>query len=147
MPSRYFLDSNIFLRTIVNDVPAMALDCRELLFAVSSGRLEVVTSSLVLVEVSWVLQSFYKLAKADMLEMLQSMASIKGLTIVEQTSVAMALSFYERYAIKFADCVIASYPEVSTGKTILVSYDKEFDKLPGVKRMEPQEVMSRLKGK
>ena len=137
---RYFLDTNIFSRLTVKDVPAMAADCKVLLSAIGTGQANACTSSLVLAEVSWLLQSFYKLSKADVLEVLQGIVGIQNLYITDQTNAVVALTYYERYKIKFVDCLIASHPDIQSGKLVVVSYDKDFDKL-GVTRFEPRDVL------
>jgi predicted nucleic-acid-binding protein len=42
----------------------------------------------------------------------------------------------ERHKAKWIDCLIASAPDIQSGETAVVSYDRDFDRL-GVVRLEP----------
>jgi predicted nucleic-acid-binding protein len=64
----YFIDTNIFVRTVVEDEDAKQLqESKAFLEMVRSGRIKAATSSLILAEMSWVLGSAYKLTKKEIL--------------------------------------------------------------------------------
>jgi predicted nucleic acid-binding protein len=52
-----FIDSNIFLRHLTQDVPAMAAECTALLRAIEQGKVQAWTNDLVVAEVVFVLES------------------------------------------------------------------------------------------
>ena len=51
MPERLFLDTNLFLRFLTNDVPAQADAVERLLRRAAAGEVQLVTSSLVIAEI------------------------------------------------------------------------------------------------
>lgn len=134
---KYFLDTNIFLRAIVNDHKAQFEECKKVLHEVHDGALTVVTSPIVLAEIQWTLKSFYKLEKTQIILAIESILAFKHLKIIEKPSTSRALDLYKNFSVKFVDCLIASIPDIQSGKMRVVSYDKDFDVL-GVKRVEPK---------
>jgi len=56
-----FLDANIFIRYLTNDEPAKADRVEKLLDQAAKGKERLMTTEMVLAEVVWVLESFYKL--------------------------------------------------------------------------------------
>jgi predicted nucleic acid-binding protein len=57
---RTFVDTNLFLRYLTNDVPEQADAVEELLNRVAAGEMILVTNSLVCSEMVWTLESFYQ---------------------------------------------------------------------------------------
>lgn len=55
-----------------------------------------------------------------------------------------AIDLYQKHNIKFVDALIASHPKMQNKEIVVVSYDKDFDKL-GIKRQEPAEVLLSLR--
>ena len=137
---KYFLDTNVFLRPIVRDVPSQAADCLKLLEKISKGGLVAFTSSLVLAELNWTLLKFYDYSKSDIVEILSGLAVAKNLKIADRYNPVQASQLYTTYNVKFIDCLIASHPQISSQQMAVVSYDKDFDKL-GVKRFEPSDLI------
>ena len=137
-----FIDTNIFLRTLIREDERTHRECVAFLNAVRSGRVRACTSSLVIAEIVWTLKSFYKLHKVAVLEAVQGIAQLRHLRIEAQERVDVALELYATYNVKFIDALIASAEDVQNGVVYVVSYDKEFDRIPGVVRKEPSEVLS-----
>lgn len=137
----YFVDSNIFLRAVVEEDEKSFLECISLLRNLEIGKLSAVTSNVVLAEIVWTLKSFYKLERATITKSVKNICSLKGLKILDRFQTDKAINIYSKRSIKFIDCLIASIPEVDDKKWIVVSYDKDFDKL-GILRKEPGELVN-----
>jgi predicted nucleic acid-binding protein len=135
----YFLDSNIFLRPIVKDNLERVKECEILFEKIKKGELKVFTLNLVLAEIVWVCASFYQIKKEEILKILKSIFKFKNLKIIDDFNSYLAIELYEKYNIKFIDALIASNPAIFQKKVIVVSYDKDFDKI-GIKRKEPKEI-------
>lgn len=127
---RYFIDSNIFLRTIVKENDTVFKDCRLFLQSIKDNKIKAVTCGLVLAEVLWVLSSYYHIKKSGLVEALNSILNLRGLKIIDKIDFVEAKKIYEKYNVKFIDAVIASLT------LEVVSYDKDFDKI-GITRKEP----------
>ena len=136
---RYFIDSNILLRVIARDSEKSFRECFDFLQKVESGKINAVTSNIVLAEVVWVLDSFYEMNKTKIAEALERMKGSRFFKLIDNYDFDLALSFYSRYGIKYVDAIIASNRDVQSKKWVIVSYDKDFDKL-GVIRKEPSQI-------
>ena len=136
---KYFLDTNIFLRIIAKDNQSQLLESESLINKITHNKIKAYTSSLVLAEIVWTCFRGYKLNKEEVNEFLRSILAIKNLRFEEKANVFVASEMFVSRGIKFADCLIASHPQILNGQMIVVSYDKDFDKL-GVKRLEPVDI-------
>jgi len=137
---KYFLDTNIFLRPIVRDIPDQATDCLKLLEKISRSQLKAATGSLILAELNWTLLKFYNYSKPEIAEVLSGLAAAKNIKIIDKYNTVQATKLYSTYNVKFIDCLIASYREILDGHMTVVSYDRDFDKL-GVTRVEPSKTV------
>ena len=133
----YFIDTNIFLRALINDDKRKFNDVVEFLEGVKENRFKAHTSSLVLAEIVWTLLSFYKLKKEDVTKSVESIINLNGLTFVESQDSVQAMSLYKKHNVKYIDCLICSSLQK---EQVVVSYDTDFDKL-GAIRLEPKNLL------
>lgn len=140
---KYFIDSNIFLRTLLKDVESNFDDCLAFLKAVKKGEIRAFSSNLVLAEINWTLTRFYKFSKAKTISALNSIISLKKLKFIDDYEPPLAMKIYQLHKIKFIDAVLASNPTIFKRQIIIISYDRDFDKLK-VLRQEPKQVLKRL---
>ena len=136
----YFIDTNIFLRTLINDNERLFNECVGFLELVKNGKIKAQTSCLVLSEVSWTLSSFYHSGKEKVVESLYSIVNLKNLQFNERFNSNFGVQIYEQNNIKLTDAFIASNPKIQSKEMIVVSYDKDFDKLDVI-RKEPGEIV------
>lgn len=136
----YFVDTNIFLRPIVKDSQKAAQECKELFQKIRASEINAFTSNLVLVEIHWVLKRFYQLKKGDLLKILKGIYKFKHLRIENKQNMGKALELYEKHSVKLVDAIIASHSRVLSKEVVIISYDKDFDKL-GVLRKEPKDLL------
>jgi len=60
-----FLDTNIFIRFLTDDVPEKADACEEIFRKAVEKQETLFTTDLVIAEIVWVLESFYELPKDE----------------------------------------------------------------------------------
>lgn len=136
-----FIDTNIFLRYYAKEDEETYQACRQLLQHVAVKKLQAVTSTVVLSELYFVCKTFYKMDKTDCLTILRNLQSYKGLGLLDTYDFSATLDLFEQYKVKFVDSLIASLKPIGDGKMAVISYDKDFDKIAGVIRLEPSEVL------
>lgn len=137
---KYFIDTNIFLRTLIKEDERTFNDCYRILEEVRLNKLKGVTSSLILAEIAWTLSSYYQFNREDIAKALKGVINLRGLKIIDGYQVLLALSFYQSKGVKFIDAMIASIEQLVTKKWTIVSYDQDFDKLDIIRR-EPDQVV------
>lgn len=139
----YLIDSNIFLRIFVRSNEQMSEECTLLLTAITQNRIKAYIPQLVAIEVQFVLDSFYRLEKHQVIEAMKSMMTIDNLVIMDDLFFPFAIQLFEEKNVKFTDCLLASSKRIQEGKATIVSYDRDFDKL-AVPRVEPSELLKKF---
>lgn len=144
---KYFLDTNIFLRTLIKEDERAFSECLNLLEAVKEGKVKAATAHIILAEIAWTLSSYYDFPKAKVTQALEGIINLGGLQIIDGYQARVSLELYKRSLtsykkkqVKYIDTLIASIKGIQDKKLTIVSYDKEFDRLQ-VLRKEPHEVI------
>ena len=136
----FFIDSNIFLRTLLRDKEGSFKDCVKFLNKIKRGEIKAFTSNLVFAEINWTLLRFYKFPKEKIIAGLYSILKLRNLKILNRFNPILAVEIYKNLSVKFIDALIASNPQIYQKKVIIVSYDKDFDKI-GIIRKEPRQII------
>lgn len=135
----YFIDTNVFLRILVKENEKIFNECRQILNLIRQDKIKAFTSTIILSEIDWVLESFYKFPKERVIEGLSSILKLKNLKIIDKFNPVLAIETYEKFSVKFIDALIASNQAIFNKEVVVVSYDKDFDKI-GIRRVEPKKV-------
>ena len=132
----YFIDTNIFLRVLIQEDRKMFDQSKAFLEMVKRNKFDAVTSTIVISEIVWTLGSYYKFSKKEVLRAVRGILNLSGLKVVDDYDLKKSLAIYEFNKCKYIDAVITGMPSIQSGGWKIVSYDKEFDKF-GVKRISP----------
>ena len=132
-----FVDTNVFLRFLTNDDPAKAKRAEALFRNATKGHVTLTTSLLVVAEIIWTLESFYKLGKQDIASKVEKILNTPNLDCPETPQIIMALDLYVQENIDFVDAYHAYYmKDREIGQ--IVTYDrKHFGRVPWVEVREP----------
>jgi len=130
------LDANVILRFLTNDVPEQARACAVLLEKVERGEQRVWLPDLVLADVVWTLEKFYRQSKETIADLLVPLISLRGLRCSSKESALLALSLYARHNIDWTDAFVAAQLLAQRTPTVY-SFDRDFDRVPGISRIEP----------
>ena len=133
---KMFVDTNIFLRYLTKDDPSKYEKCKDLFKKAIEGKITLATSGMVIAELIWTLLSYYKVPKADVIEMVSIIVGTENLFIPEVDIIADALVLYSRKNIDYIDAYNAVYMKHYDYDEIY-SYDRDFDSVEGIKREEP----------
>jgi len=134
-----FIDTNIFIRYLVNDIPDKAVACKELFLSAERGEVNLVTSESVIAEIVFVLSSSnagYGLNKGEVADILRLVLSIRGLHVPEREKLLIATELYVAHGIDFEDALTVVEME-KAGTREVYSYDKHFNRVPNIQRLEP----------
>lgn len=132
----FFLDANIFLRFLTGDDRRKAEATRRLIQKAVDGEIALHTHPLILAEVVWVLESYYKLPRQEIAGKLHLIMNTPNISIDDENAFAHAVELYSESKIDLADCFAAALTIQES--YVLLSYDRDFDKLAGVVRKEPR---------
>lgn len=126
MTGRRLIDTNLIVRHLVQDNPQQARAAGRLFEASDGGDLTVQILPVVVAECVFVLESFYKLQRADIARVLQALLRSPGVAVSDLPIQLDALARYQSTKLHFVDCVIAA-TAVAQGVAI-ATFDKEFKK-------------------
>ena len=136
--STCFLDTNILLRFFTRDDEPKAQQALNLLMRIEQGEEKVITSSLVIFETVFTLQSLYKVPRPIIKEQILSIVSMRNLHLPDKSLYYQAFNLYVTKNISFADAFNAAYM-LSERLSHIYSWDRDFDKIEGIVRLEPEE--------
>jgi len=131
-----FVDTNIFIRFLTNDIPAKADACEELFRKTVAQKEALFTTDLVIAEIIWVLESYYELSKKEVQDKVEKILNTPNLICQNKDIILHALTLYLEKDIDYIDAYHAVFLKKNNIET-LYSYDKHFDKIEGLIRLEP----------
>ena len=131
-----FVDTNIFLRFLTDDIPAQADACEALFRKAIAGEISLYTTELVIAEIVWVLESYYELPKRDVQERVEKILNTPNMFCECKDMILNALTLYVDKNIDYVDAYNAVVLR-NEGVTELYSYDTHYDAIGWLKRSEP----------
>lgn len=124
------IDTNVLVRIVTNDIPALADRARRHIKANCTlgepGRIDWI----VLCELAWVLRSVYGYQRPAIATAVRSLLLTNGLSVANAAAVAAALDSYEADGADLADHLLASANRAA-GCEATATFDRDAARLPG----------------
>ena len=98
-----FVDTNVFLRYLTNDVPEQADRVDELLARAEAGAVRLITSVLIVAEVLWMLRTFYRRSKPQVRDAVPALCHTPGLSVEDADGLVQAAEWHAEKNVDFAD--------------------------------------------
>jgi predicted nucleic acid-binding protein len=127
-----FVDTNVLVRHLTGDPPAMAGRATAYLTAES----ELLLTDLVVAETVYVLESFYEAPRGQVAESVRSLIAMESCVSVDSALLLRAVEVYETDRLDFAEAYLVACAE-TTGVNKIASFDKSIDRIGTVERVEP----------
>ncbi|MEX2426031.1 MAG: PIN domain-containing protein [Thermomicrobiaceae bacterium] len=131
-----FLDTNVFLRYLVADLPRQSPRATELFLAIERGEEQVQTSQVVVLETVFTLQKFYRLPLREVRDLLLPLIQFPGIRLAQKAFLESAFDLAIAKNIDFRDAFNAVFMR-SLGLNEIYSWDRHFDRVDGIQRIEP----------
>ena len=135
-----FLDTNVIFSYLTRDDETKAEACYQLFQRVSQGEEEVFTCEAIVTEVVYVLSSPrapYRLSHEEIRGRLLPILTLRGLRLPQKRVYFRALDLYAASTfLDFEDALAVAHMERIGAREIL-SYDRDFDRISGINRIEP----------
>ena len=131
-----FIDTNIFIRFLTNDIPEKADACESIFQKAAEKNETLFTTEMVIAEIIWVLESYYELPKKEVQEMVEKILITPFLSCPKKNLILNALILYGEKNIDYIDAYNASILKEQGIKDIF-SYDRHYDRIEWVSRIEP----------
>lgn len=133
-----FIDTNVFLRHLLNDHADQSPACYALIRAIERGEEEAWTSDLVIAELVFVLSSrnLYCLPRERIRDLLLPLIRLPGLKLSPKRLYDRIFEIYVDTSVDYIDACHAARVEQRVPPE-LWSYDADFDRVEGAVRVEP----------
>lgn len=130
------IDANVILRYLTNDGPDQARRAEELLKKVEAGSEEVFLPDIILADIIWILEGYYKQSRELIRDWITTILSLQGLDFSDKNVALDALDIYVDKGIDWSDAFTASQM-ADRGIAEIYSFDKHFNRVDGITRVEP----------
>lgn len=118
------IDTNLLIRYLVNDDTRKAQIVDTLLKKAGKGDIHIFMPSIVVAELVWVLESFYKMETAEIADLVDSILNTPGLTVSDESVVRSALRRYKTKGVDLVDAWIAAFAQ-EKGVSEIHTFDKK----------------------
>jgi len=130
------IDANIVLHYFVQDGTEKTRACIELVKKIKAGTEKVYLPDEFVADIIYVLEGKFKTPRKDVKAAMVSLISLKGMSVFDGNVLLAALDIYAETKIDWADSLAAVHMS-DLGIPTIYSYDKHFDKIDGITRIEP----------
>jgi predicted nucleic acid-binding protein len=127
-----FLDTNIIVRHLTGDPPAMSDRATRYLGTAETLLL----TDLIAAETVYVLESFYEAPRQQVADAVRSLIALRSVVCVDPALLLRALEVYEVDRLDFAEAYLVACAE-ATGVGRVASFDRAIDRVGTVTRVEP----------
>ena len=127
-----FVDTNVLIRHLTGDPPAMASRATRYLETAD----ELLLPDLILADVAYVLESFYETPRAQVATTLRAVLAFPAIRVVDADLLQRAVEVYEVHRLDFADAYLVASAE-RTGVGVIASFDRTIDRVTTIRREEP----------
>jgi len=129
---KVLLDTNLLLRFLTDDDPKKAKAVERLL---KTSKQPLTVTDMAFAELAWVMASFYGFEKSKIIVKLASILDVETVKASKKL-LRHSLVIYARHNIDFIDAYHAAFMKLKSYDAIY-SYDRDFDKVSDLKRLEP----------
>lgn len=121
------IDANIIVHHLLGDHPTLSPQAKKLFVQAQSGEILMYFDEVIIAEVVWVLKSFYKLLKGDIVKQLVDIVSQSWVINPRKKLILNSLEQFKTANLSFIDCWILAVSKHQ--KIQLKTFDKALQKL------------------
>ena len=122
------IDTNSILRFLLDDIPEQNAEVQKLFQQAKKTNLEIIVSEIVIFEINFILEKYYRFRKEEIIEKLGIIVSSNYLNIESRELFISALKLYRKNNISLVDCFLLVKAEIEEAE--LFTFD---DKMKMVK--------------
>ncbi len=131
------MDTNVILRHILDDHADHSPRAHAFVARIERGEEAVHTADTVVFEAVFTLEKLYRIPRPAIREALLLVLALPGIILPGKSQFRRVFDLYVAHpGISFADCYHAVLA-TRLGLTEVLTFDRDFDRLPGITRREP----------
>jgi predicted nucleic-acid-binding protein len=131
------IDTNLLVRYLTEDDPQKANSVDVLLNRAGRRELRILIPSIVVAELVWVLESFYKLIADKITELVEAILNTPGIDVQDKGIIKAALKLYRSKEIDLIDAWIIEFAKAKGAKRIYTFDKKHFRNIEEVEIISP----------
>ena len=120
------IDTNLLVRYLTEDDPDKAQSVETLLIKAGKGEIKIVIPSVIIAELMWVLESYYKMETGEISQLVGSILNTPGIDTQDKNILREVLKIYEKKGTDFVDAWIVEFARERNIKTIYTFDKKHF---------------------
>lgn len=123
-----FIDTNYFLRYLLHDIREQNVIVEKLFLEAYEKGDFVITSTIVFFELNWVLGSYYKKTKSEIISLLKQILQLSFIRLTEREVLIKALNLYvNTTSLDLEDCYNIFYAKAE-GVEKFKTFDRKLEK-------------------
>lgn len=130
------LDTNVVLRHVAGDHAEHSPRARALFLRIAAGGLRARLLDQALFEAAFTLTGMYRASRGEVRDALLSLIELPGIIVRSKPVWRTALTTFAESRLSLVDAYQVAVMQHS-GITRIISFDRDFDRVPGVTRIEP----------
>ena len=134
---RAVIDTNLLVRYLTEDDPSKANDVKRLLLKAAEGEVRLLIPSVVIAELVWVLQSFYKLERSEIVPLINAIIHTHGVEVSDKSVVSNAIALYGDGTADFIDTWIVAFAKAAEVRVVYTFDRKHFKGIAEIEMMHP----------
>jgi len=123
----YFVNTNYFLRLLIKDNNQQYQVAYLFFKKAADYKIRVLTSTVVIFEIFWVLSSFYQKQKKQVISLLENILKMDFVEIEHRQTLIEALELYSHNFLDFEDCYYIIFAKNLSAN--LVTFDQKINKM------------------
>ncbi len=127
--TRLWVDANVVLRFLTGEPEEMAVQAARLMKRAEGGEFSLFISPLVLAEIIWVLESFYRYSMGDIAEVILSLVAAEGIEVEDREQTLQAVELARDRNVDFVDAYLA-VQAARQGEQVCTFDEADFKRLP-----------------
>jgi predicted nucleic acid-binding protein len=131
-----FLDTNVLVRHFTQDHADHSPRASQFLRQFAQAKQRVRTADTVIVETVFLLEKQYRQPKATIRANVLPLLTLPGIILPGKERFQKVFDYYVNRNLPFADAYHIALME-DEGMTEIISFDEDFDRIPGITRIEP----------
>ena len=129
------LDTNVIVRFLTGNNDEKFKGVYVFFQDIEQGKIKIELKLIVLFQTIFVLKSFYKVPKSQIVKAMKGLLKLRGLKILDKKTVVSMIDIWDSNNIEIVDAYLIACLEKNS-QNILYSYDRDFDKFK-IRRHEP----------
>jgi len=133
----FFIDANIFLEVMLSD--KRNEECKELFARIHKNQIKAATSDFIVY--TCLIQIENKSSAEKMIDFVLFLDNMESIEVCSPSyeTLYSAFGIMKKYGLDFDDALVAAVMK-SSGIKEIVSFDRHFDKVGDIKRIEPKDI-------